>query len=181
MRVIIHEEEAVALVLDFKTPPRVLEAAERMDDLRKWNSDLRGKRNDPERIADVVPAGNIQDRFTQLLAAAKDRKDRREILQVDVSPAIVRIWREAKGNGARTRATNPHGVQIVGTIKDRSRCLIHQLREDSLDRSEVGIEIEMLFLDIQDQRVFRFEEAQRSIAFIAFRHEILTAWVPVCV
>ena len=91
MRVIIHEEKAIALVLDFKTPPGVLEAAQRSSDLRKRYSQLRGKGNHTERVTDVVVAWNVQDRFAQLLPPAKDTEGRGEILKIDISAAIIRL------------------------------------------------------------------------------------------
>ena len=70
------------------------------------------------------------------------------------------------------------GVRIVRAIKDRAAGLIEQLRKDRFDRGEVRVKIEMLFLDVQDERVLRIEKAQRAVALVAFRHEIFAARIP---
>ncbi len=127
MRVIVHEQEAIALVLDFKTPPGVLEAAERSDDFLKRNSQLRGEGDHPERVAHIVAARNVQDGFAQFLAAAKNTEDRREILKIDIRAAIIRLRGKTEGDGTRARAANSPGVRIVRAIKGRSGGLIEQL------------------------------------------------------
>ena len=72
-------------------------------------------------------------------------------------------------------------MRIIRTIKDRPGRLVEQLVEYTFDRSEVRVKIEVLFLNIQDQRVFRLEKAQRPIALIAFRHEMLALRITVCI
>src|SRR5437660_10903249 len=50
MRVIVHQQKAVALVFDFEATARVLETAQRYDDFREWNSQLGRERDDAERV-----------------------------------------------------------------------------------------------------------------------------------
>ena len=178
MGVIVHQQEPIALVFDFEPPPRVLEAAQRSDDLLEWYAQLRGEGDHPEGIAHVMAARNVQDRFAELLAAAKNTKDGCEIPKIDVGAAIIRFRRQPEGDGTGARSANSPGVRIIRTIKDRSGCLIEQLAEDALDRGEVCIIIEMFLLDVQDERVLRLEQAQRPVALVAFRREILAASIP---
>src|ERR1043166_45253 len=126
MRVIVHEQKARALILDFKTAPGVLKTAERGDDLLKRDAQLHGERNDPQRVAHVVAAGNVQNGFAQLLAPAENTENGREILQVDVRAAIIRVRGETERDGARARATDPRGVWIIRAIKSRPGGLIEQ-------------------------------------------------------
>src|SRR5438045_9801749 len=78
----------------------------------------------------------------------------------------------------RMRSADPPGVDIVGAIKNRAAGLIEKLAKDLVDCGQIGIKIEMLFLDVKDERMFRIEEADGAVALIAFGHKILAAWIP---
>ena len=132
----------------------------------------------PSALLTLCRPGTFRTASPSLFAAAKDAEDGREILQIDIRAAIIRVLRETEGDGTRARAANSRGRAIVGAIKNRPGCLIEQLREDSFDRGEVRVIIEMLFLDIQDDRVLRLEKAKRAVALVAFRHEIFAARIP---
>ena len=103
MRVIVHEQETLALIFDFKTPARVLETAERSGDSGKWNSQLRGERDNAKRVTHVVASGHVEHRLAQPFASMIDAKDRRKILQIDIGAAIIRLWGKAKRNGTGPR------------------------------------------------------------------------------
>ncbi len=148
MRVIVHQQETIALVFDLESAARVLEAAKRRGNFRERNSQLRSERNDAERIADVVAAGNVQHGFAQFLASAVNTKDRGKILQIDVCSAVVRVWRKAERDRAGPCAANPRSMRIIRAIKNRAGCLIEQLGKDCFDRGQVRIKIQMFLLDI---------------------------------
>ena len=76
------------------------------------------------------------------------------------------------------RFANSRGVRIVGAIENRAFGPVEQLAKDRLDRRQVRIKIEMLFFDVQDERVFRLEKLQRAVALVAFRDKIFAARIP---
>ena len=124
---------------------------------------------------------NIQNGFAKFFFAAINREDRREIAQYDVGRAIIRIFRQSVANHAITRSTYTRRVRIVCTEKDFAAGLSDQLVEHFLDRGQIGIKVEMLFLYIKYKAVFRVKEGNRAVAFIAFGDEEFTASIPVCV
>ena len=75
-------------------------------------------------------------------------------------------------------AANPRGVRIIGAIKDGATGLIEELGKDRFDRGKIGVIIEVLFLDVQDERMLRLEEPDGAVAFVAFGHEIFAARIP---
>src|ERR1051325_9748694 len=107
MRVIVYQEKALTLVLDLETSPGVLKTRQRGRDFRKRHPELARERNHAERVAHVVPAGNVQNRLAQFLAPARHRKDRREIAQLNLGSAIIRRLGKSKGNRLRMAGTNP--------------------------------------------------------------------------
>src|SRR5438067_5673704 len=70
MRVIIDEQKPIALVLDLKATARMLEFAQRNRNFFKGNPKLGAEGDHANGILDIVPAGDIQDCFAQLLPAA---------------------------------------------------------------------------------------------------------------
>src|SRR2546430_17285045 len=70
-------------------------------------------------------------------------------------------------------------MRVVSAIKNRPAGLIEELAEDTLDRAEVAIEIEVLFFDVQDERVLGLEQLDRAVALVALCHEIFAARIPV--
>src|SRR5205085_9410683 len=102
-----------------------------------------------------------------------------KILKVDIRATIIRLRCNTEGDGMRTRTANSHGVRIIRTIKKRARCLIEQLREHALDRGEVRVVVEMFFLDVQNQGVFRLKKTQGPVTLVAFRDKILATRIPV--
>ena len=97
---------------------------------------------------DVVPSGDIQDRFAELLTAMINAKNGCEIAQLDVGAAIIRVVRKAVGDCARTRSTQTRRVLVVGVIKNSSTGLLDELSKNFFDGSKIGIKIEMLLFDI---------------------------------
>src|ERR1700704_1594916 len=73
---------------------------------------------------------------------------------------------------------NPPGVGIVRAIKNGAAGLIEQLGKDLFNGGEVGIKIEMLLFDVENEGVLRREEPDGAIAFVAFGHEIFAARIP---
>src|SRR5205085_4663459 len=78
----------------------------------------------------------------------------------------------------RMLSADPPGVDVVSAIENRATGLIKKLAKDLVDGGEIDIKIEMLFLDVKDERMFRIEEADGAVALIAFGHKILAAWIP---
>src|SRR5438874_7416855 len=164
MGVVVHEKEAIALVFDFEAAPCVLKPAQRNGHFVERNSDLAGERNYPEGVAHVVTARNVQHRCPKLFAAMDYGEDRSEIPQIDIAGAVIRPLRKTERDRTRMLAANACGVRIVGAIKDRAAGLIEELGKDLFDRGKIGIKIEMLLLDVQDQRMLGPEEAYGAIA-----------------
>src|SRR2546423_15698511 len=97
MPIIVHQKKTLAFVLDLEAAARVLKFAERARDLIERNSQLGCQRDNSDGVVNVVPPGNIQERLTQLFAAAIDTKDGREILQLDIRAAIIGLFRNSIG------------------------------------------------------------------------------------
>src|SRR5204863_5939363 len=98
MGIVVDQQKTIARVLDFEPPPGVAKLLQRPGDFLEWNSELGRKRDDTNGILHIVPAGNIQARFAQFLALAKNRKDRGEIFQQNILSAIIRLISKAVGN-----------------------------------------------------------------------------------
>ena len=67
MGIIVNEQKAIALVLDFKSAARVLKFAKRGYNFFEWNPKLGRHCNYTKRIMDNVPARSIERRFAQFL------------------------------------------------------------------------------------------------------------------
>src|SRR6185295_15057030 len=100
-----------------------------------------------------MPPGHVQGRFTELLPAPKDTKDRREVLQRHIPPLIIRVLCEPEGDRARIIGAKTRGIRIIGAVQNGTSRLVEQLPVDRFNRGQVRIEIEMLFLNVQDERV----------------------------
>src|SRR5438046_9582238 len=89
MRVIIDEQKPVALVLDLKATARRLEFAQRNRDFFKGNPKLGAEGDHANGILDIVPDGDVQDCFAQMLPAPINAKQRSKDPQLDVCPAVI--------------------------------------------------------------------------------------------
>ena len=74
MRVVIDEQKTIAGVFYFKPPPGVLKFSKGSCNFLKRNPKLVRQRDHADGILDVVPSGNIQHCFAQLLAPKIDTK-----------------------------------------------------------------------------------------------------------
>ncbi len=135
MRVIVHEQETLARVFDFEAAARVLKMAQRSRDLGEGHAQLGGERDHAERVAHIMPAGHVQDRFAELLAFAVSAEDAREILQLEIGSAVIGVGREPIGDGARPIRAKTHGVLIIRAVEDVTARLVEQLIEDGVDRA----------------------------------------------
>ena len=152
--------------------------AERGRDFREGQTQLRRERDHAERVAHIMAAGNIQRRFAELFAFSKSAEDAREILQLKIDRAVIRLLRKTERDRARPMRAKPDRVRIIRAVKNGAAGLIEQLGKDSLDRRQVGVKIEMLLLEVENERVLWAEEAQRPVTFIAFRDKIFAARIP---
>ena len=159
MRVIIHQKKAIALVFDFETAAGVLKPAKRGHNFLERNPEFAGERDHTERITDVMPAGNVQDRFPKFFPSPRHRKDGREIAQINIGAAIIRLFGKSERDWAGMPGTDSEGMAIVRAIKYRALGLLEQLAKNSLDRREISIKIEVLFFHVEDKRVLWFEKA----------------------
>ena len=51
--------------------------------------------------------------------------------------------------------------------------------KDFFDRGKIGVKIEVLFLDVQNEGVFGMKIFQSTVAFVSFGHKIFSSGVPV--
>ena len=90
MGVIINQQKAITLILNFESPPGVLKFSQRFSDFFKWNTQFRRKRDDTDRVLHVVTARHIQARLTELPALAINAKNGCEIFERDVLSLVIR-------------------------------------------------------------------------------------------
>ena len=90
-------------------------------------------------------------------------------MQLDPGRAITRHGAETIGNRLRLTPADARAVRIVRAIKDGAFGLNEQLEKDLLDRRKVTIKVEMLLLDIENERMLRLEKLEGPVALIAFR------------
>ena len=76
-------------------------------------------------------------------------------------------------------AAHARRVDVVGGVDHFPACLAEELIKDHLDRREVGVIVEMLFLDVQHDGVLRVVKGQRPVALIALGNEKFTLRIPV--
>ena len=181
MRVIVHEQKTIALILDLKPTPRVLEFTKRSCNFFKWNSKLRSECDHTKGIVHVVFAGNVQGCLAECLAALTNAKKRAEVPQLDIDAAIMGVLRKSVGDSAFAFPTQSSGVRIVNVVENCSARLLDELPKHFFNRSQVGIKIQMLFLDVQNEGVLGMEAAQGAVAFVSFSNKIFAAPIPVCI
>src|SRR5439155_13410810 len=101
VRVVVDQQKTLARIFDLKTATRVVELAQRSGNFFKGNSQFGREGNYADGIMDVVPPGDIQDRFAQLLITMINTKDGCEIAQLYAGAAIIRAVGKAIGNRLR--------------------------------------------------------------------------------
>ena len=149
--VIIDEQKAIAAVFDFKPTPGMLELAKASRNFFKRNPKLVCQRDHADRIVHVMPSGNIQHRFAQLLAAKINAEYGRKIAQLDIGAAIIGVFGKAVRDYGFSLRAQSRGVRIIGVVKNRSGGLLDELNKDFFDRGKIDIKIKMFLFDIQNQ------------------------------
>ena len=178
MTVVVHNHITAGTIPDFKPATRPPEALQRLRDVRKGNTNLHCDGDNPNSVARVVPTRNIKRDCAQRNSVAQHAKVRLEGLQMKIVEPIFCAGTFAVRNGAGMRCAQPSGIQIIRTEKYRTLSLIYQLLENCLDRSQIGIMIQMLFLDIQNERMLRPIQNQAPIALITLRDKPLALPIP---
>src|ERR1043166_8630346 len=108
-----------------------------------------------------------------------DPKRGSKVFQPDIDDAIIGRLVKAIRNCARKRATQPCGILVIDVIKNLAGCLRDQLRENLSNRVEVRIKIQVLLLDIQNERVLGMKKRDGAVALVSFGNEIFAARIPV--
>ena len=177
--VVVHDHVAVAAILDFKTPPRAAEGLQRLGDPGEGHAEFRSQRDDADGVALVVPAGDVERDRTERFAAAQHAEVRLEIFRMHVIEAVKSGARLAIRDRSRMSAAHARRMAVVRGVDDLPARLTQQLIEDHLDRREVGVIVEVLFLDVQHDGVLGMVKRQRAVAFITLSHKKLTLRIPV--
>jgi len=84
-------------------------------------------------------------------------------------------------NGTWMVLTDARSMKVVGGEKDLPSGLTEEFLEDRFDGWEVGVIIEMLLFDVEDDGVFWMIEGESSIAFIPFGDKVFSVGIPVSV
>src|ERR1043166_1286285 len=178
MRVIVNKQKPIALILDLKPASRVLEFTQGGRNFLKWNSKLGGECDYAKRIVHVMFSGNIKRRLAEFLAVPINAKNRAKVLQLDIDPMVMGILRKSVRDSSVSFRTQSNGVGIVNVVEHCSARLIDEFPKDFFNRSQIGIKIEVLFLDIQNEGVLGMKAAQGAIAFVPFGNKIFAAPIP---
>ncbi len=179
MRVIVDHHVAIGAELDLEPPARAAKRLERLRDFRERHAELRGERDDRKRVAHIVPAGDVERDRAERLAVFQRAEMRLEILRVQVVETIYGAGALAVRDRARVRRAEARGVHVVGAIEDVSLGLREQLLEGALDRGEVLVIVEMLLLDVEDDRVLGMVEGDRAVALVALGDHVFAVGIPV--
>ncbi len=93
--------------------------------------------------------------------------------------AVVRCARLPERDGLVVSRTEPGRVRVVGAKKDFPLGVIKELLESALNRGKVRVVVEVLLLDIQDERVLWVVAYNGAVALVCLRDEVLALWIPV--
>src|ERR1041385_6393675 len=105
-------------------------------------------------------------------------KHRREITQLDISAPIIGFLGKSIRDCPFSIRTQPTGVSVVGVVKDRPVRLVDEPSKYFLNRREIGVEIKMLFFNIQNQSMLRMKIRKGPVALIPFGDKIFAAGIP---
>ena len=70
-------------------------------------------------------------------------------------------------------------MKIIGAEEDLSTGVLHQFPEDGFDGGQIGVKIEVLLLDVQNDRVLCCVKRQGSITLISLSHKPFPLFFPV--
>src|SRR5438046_9107316 len=129
----------------------MLELAKASRKFFKRNPELVRQRDHADRIVHVMPSGNIQHRFAQLLAAKINAEYGRKIAQLDIGAAIIGVFGKAVRDYGFSLRAQSRGVRIIGGVKNRSWGSLDDLTKDFFDRGKIDIKFKMFLFDSQYQ------------------------------
>src|ERR1043166_6435342 len=98
--------------------------------------------------------------------------------EVDVGSTVIRLLGKSVGHCAFALSAQSRGVGIIKVVDNASAGLIDELPKHFFDGSQIGIEIEVFFLNVENEGVLGMKATQRAIAFVAFGNEIFAPGIP---
>src|ERR1700716_1400240 len=69
-------------------------------------------------------------------------------------------------------------MEVICTIKDITANLGNEIAKHAIDRREIRIVIQMLKLNVENDRVFGLVKPKRPITLVPFRYEVLSIRIP---
>src|SRR5215217_958611 len=118
MRVIVHQQETVAGVFDFKSSAGVLESPQGFRNSIEGNAELGCQRDNGNCVMHVVLSRHVQYKFAELLPVAIRAEQASKIPELNVRSAVVHAFRQAEGNRAACTLGNAFCPQIVCAEKN---------------------------------------------------------------
>src|SRR4029077_3936507 len=97
---------------------------------------------------DIVLSRNVENSLAEPLITVINRKNGREILQLNVGAAIIGILGQAERNGVAPRSAQTSSIGVVRTEKHFAGGLFQQSSEHCLDCGQVPVKIEVFLLYI---------------------------------
>ena len=96
-----------------------------------------------------------------------DRKAGFEIFSGEVCYLVVSLGTESVGNRTGMGCTNPLRSFVICAVENLARCLSDEAVVDSVDGSEILVEIEVLRLDVQHDGMFRMIIDECAITLVS--------------
>src|SRR6516165_8786763 len=148
--VVVYNSVFRCLQLDLKPPPGSPKRFQRSRYLGKRYAKFGCKGDNPQSIADIVAARDTEQNLPELKTTAPHLKMRSGVTFRCVAILVQCALRCPVRNGIDASRAKPGRVSIIGAKDHSATDLIEKFVDDSLDRGEVAVKIEMLFFNIQE-------------------------------
>src|SRR5258706_14050660 len=183
MSVVVHYQHAIPLAFDLKSTLGALKFAKRQGDVVELDSEIKSHGNRRQRVLNVVQPRHSKSDFTHHFAEGANNEPRAEIrIKFDSPRRHVSLRRGTVADrSARQRRYDCLHVLIVQTQNNCSveRDAVRKTHEALLDLLDApGEVIEMIRINVCQNRDGRSQQQQRSIRFIRFHDDVFAKTVP---
>src|SRR5215469_5575761 len=153
--VVVYNRVLISLQLDLKPPLGSAKGFQRYCNLTERHAKFDGQRSNAQSIADIVAPGNAKCNLSKPKAIFPNLEagPARSLLYITIP--IRRALFCAIGYGVDAFRTKASCICIIGAVNHFTANLIKKSGDNSFDCRQVAVEIEMLFFDVQENRILR--------------------------
>ena len=178
MAVVIEDLESLVAVLEFEATLRPAEALQGGGDRCEGDPEVGGECDHQKRVVRVVRAGDAKQDAAEEFPATEDGEARGKHILLEPFQTVAAMGARSDRDRAFHSGAKARGPGVVRPVVGVPRGLAEEPRKDRVDGRQIGVVVQVLRFDVQDDGVPGVVVDERAVALVPLGDEEFPLGIP---